>query len=449
MIIELEHTKLFETMYDSWDYRYIINEGGTRSSKTWSRMEAYVEHAVNNKNTNEITQVFRKTLASCRRTVLRDFIEVLRRWKLFNHIKYNKTDSIFELFGNYIEFCGADDEQKLRGAKRDHLFINEANELSWDEAKQLFMRTNGQITLDYNPSFTDSWIYDFISMKSGMNATDIIEKCKANDGKFGVWSKEVIDEVEYDTGLLLTISTYKDNPFLGKHIIKEIEDLKKFNDDDYNIYALGIRSNPSGLMFKRTFYQHYDKLPNHKIGAIYCDPNLSLKGKGDTTAIVKIFYSPADNYFYVADVVCRSFSSPKDLLNEILRMYQDVRFLAFDGNFAQESAWTNNVESFSIINNMQFPVIEYKRYSVDNISKTTQYLWNDRQIFFNPEIENTEDGKRFMSQVFQFNGKKNTAKGVHDDAPDALICAVAYLHDLGIVSNGGANEILNRIIRKR
>lgn len=446
MEINFEHTRVFFEISQSKRYRYVINEGGTRSSKTWSLLSYFLILCLSNPNKKLTIYIYRKELTNCRLTVMSDFMEMLDILGLLGNgklVKHNKTKSQFIINGNTIEFRGADNPQKLRGSKRRYVWLNEANEFSWEDFKQLNIRTIKQVYLDYNPSFTDSWIYDLIEKESSTAdkvyaTSDIMDYLEKADNKV------------FRSGKVALIqSTYKDNTKLEQAVIDAIESLKKYNDDDYNVYALGIRSNPSGLMFKRNFYQHYDKLPNHKIGAIYCDPNLSLKGKGDTTAIVKIFYSPTDNYFYVADIVCRSFSSPKYLLNEILRMYQDVRFLAFDGNFAQESAWTNNVESFSIINNMQFPVIEYKRYSVDNISKTTQYLWNDRQIFFNPEIENTEDGKRFMSQLFQFNGKKNTAKGVHDDAPDALICAVAYLHDLGIVSNGGANEILNRIIRKK
>jgi hypothetical protein len=100
-------------------------------------------------------------------------------------------------------------------------------------------------------------------------------------------------------------------------------------------------------------------------------------------------------------------------------------------------------------NGLPFPYIEYKRYRVDETSKTTQYLWNDRQIFFNEKIDLEDDGKRFMSQVYQFNGKKNTAKGNQDDAPDALICAINYMYDLNIIASKGSIEILNSIVRKR
>ena len=83
---------------------------------------------------------------------------------------------------------------------------------------------------------------------------------------------------------------------------------------------------------------------------------------------------------------------------------------------------------------MQFPVIDYKRYRVDETLKSTQYLWNDRQILFNKNIELTEDGSRFLGQVYTFEGKKKTMVGNHDDAPDAMICSVNYLQDLGLIN---------------
>ena len=391
---------------------------------------------------NKVFQVFRKELASCNRTVMRDFVEVVDACNLWGLVEWKKSTSQFIINGNMIEFCGADQPQKLRGSKRWCVWLNEANELSAEDFKELKVRTEAQMFFDYNPTFTNHWLYDMINIEASETGTAftsdaIMDLCKANNGVFSSGRVKLIQ------------STYKDNPLLSKEIIEDIEKLKLYDDDDYNVYALGIRSNPSGLMFKRNFHQTYNQLPERKIGVIYCDPNLSLKGKGDTTAIVKMYYSPLDGYFYIEDVVCRSFKNSNDLLDNVLKLYGgDCRFIAFDGNFAQESSWTNNVQNYSIQKGLPFPLIEYKRYRVDDTAKTTQYLWNDRQIFFNPNLENTDDGKRFMSQVYQFNGKKNTAKGQHDDAPDALICAINYMYDLNIVASKGVINVLNNIERK-
>ena len=441
MEINFEHTRVFYEISKSRQYRYVINEGGTRSSKTWSLLSYFLILCLSNPNKKLTIYIYRKELVNCRNTVMTDFIEMLERFDLIGNkslVDYNKTKSKFTINGNSIEFRGADNPQKLRGAKRRYVWLNEANEFTWEDFKQLNIRTIRQVYLDYNPSFTDSWIYELITNESGLSSDEIMKYLETADNK-----------VFRSGNVSLIQSTYKDNTKLEASIIEAIESLKKYNDDDYNVYALGIRSNPYGLMLKRNFHQVYNQLPERKIGVIYCDPNLSLKGKGDTTAIVKMYYSPLDGYFYIDNVVCRSFKNSNDLLDAVLSMYGgDCRFIAFDGNFAQESSWTNHVQNYSVQKGLPFPLIEYKRYRVDDTAKTTQYLWNDRQIFFNPNLENTDDGKRFMSQVYQFNGKKNTAKGNQDDAPDALICAINYMYDLNIVASKGAINVLNNIVRK-
>ena len=92
-----------------------------------------------------------------------------------------------------IEFISLDQPVKVRGRKRHLLFINEANELFWEDWQQLLFRTSDKIILDYNPSEEYHWIYDKIIPRE-------------------------------DANFLKT--TYKDNPFLEQSLIDEIERLK-------------------------------------------------------------------------------------------------------------------------------------------------------------------------------------------------------------------------------
>lgn len=437
MEVTFKHTRIFYETANSRGIRFVVNEGGTRSSKTWSLLTLFLLKCLSNPNAGKTTQIFRKTLTACHRTVYKDFCELVDFYNLWDYVKQNKSNSTFEINGNLIEFCGADQAQKLRGAKRCDAWINETNEFSDEEFKQIKMRTENQIFMDYNPSFTDSWIYDMMEVESKTPSEIMLAECKKNNG---VFTSERVKLIQ---------STYKDNPYLSPEIIKDIENLSAYDDNDYNVYALGIRSNPSGFIFKRVYYETYEILPADCIGVLYCDPNNARKGKGDTTAIVKMLYSRETGKFYIDDVICRNFTSPNILLDNLLRMYSSgngrIRFIGFDGNFTQESTWTAHVENYAKINRMQFPVIDYKRYRVDETLKSTQYLWNDRQILFNKNIELTEDGSRFLGQVYTFEGKKKTMVGNHDDAPDAMICSVNYLQDLGLINQN--NNVINNIFK--
>ncbi len=96
---------------------------------------------------------------------MRDFFEILKTHELYKEEDHNKTSSEYKINGNLIEFISLDSPQKVRGRKRDLLFINEANELFWEDWNQLIFRTIGRVILDYNPSDDFHWIYDKVKVR--------------------------------------------------------------------------------------------------------------------------------------------------------------------------------------------------------------------------------------------------------------------------------------------
>ena len=137
---------------------------------------------------------------------MRDFFDIMESLDIYDQNLHHKTENTYRFTnGSIVEFFSVDDAQKLRGRKRDIVFANEANELSFEEFQQLNMRTTKKFILDFNPSDNYSWIYDL--------------KNKNNS--------------------ILIKSTYKDNPFLEDTIIKEIENLINVDEGYYRIYALG------------------------------------------------------------------------------------------------------------------------------------------------------------------------------------------------------------------
>ncbi len=147
---------------------------------------------------------------------MRDFLDILKTHKMYNEINHNKSSSEYKLYNNLVEFISLDEPQKVRGRKRDVLFINEANELYFEDWQQLLFRTNEKIILDYNPSDEYSWIYD-----------------------------KVINRDDAD----FYITTYKDNTFLEQALIKEIERLKETDPQYWQIYGLGQKGISKSTIF--------------------------------------------------------------------------------------------------------------------------------------------------------------------------------------------------------
>lgn len=141
------------------DKKIIVEQGGTRSGKTYNILIWLIFYYCPD-NRNKTITICRKTFPSLRASVMRDFISILQEHQMYSEEAHNKSSSEYILYGNLVEFISLDLPQKVRGRKRDLLFINEANELYWEDWQQLLFRTKEKIIIDYNPSDEYHWIYD-------------------------------------------------------------------------------------------------------------------------------------------------------------------------------------------------------------------------------------------------------------------------------------------------
>ena len=185
---------------------------------------------------------------------------------------------------------------------------------------------------------------------------------------------------------------------------------------------------PDGMIFKR-----HEKIPSWSVipadarGILYCDPNLSKKGRGDSTAIVSLLYSVSTENYYISKIRCRSFSDSNVLLDAVFKIKDTVhRCLGWDGHVNQESTWSMHVRNWCAKRYIPFPRIQYCRYNVDELAKNAQAAWNEGKILLPPDIGQSEEGKRFLTQMFSFAGKKANRA---DDAPDGVICAFELIHE--------------------
>ena len=273
--MEIKSTVIFEKNYEalSGPHRFIINEGGSRSSKTYSLCQLMVIYCL--QNSGKVVSIIRKTFPALRATVLRDFIEILKEMGIYSLDSHNKSEHIYTFSnGSIVEFFSVDDEQKIRGRKRDIAWCNEANELYFDDFTQLNMRTEFKLIFDYNPSDSSSWLYELPKEES-----------------------------------ILIKSTYRDNPFLPNSIRSQIEDLKRTDEALYQIYALGEKAiSKSNIYSNWTFVSHR---PARFVNYVY---GLDF-GYNHPTALMRVYW--CDNDIYIEPVIYESYLTTTMLIEKL------------------------------------------------------------------------------------------------------------------------------------
>lgn len=211
---------------------------------------------------------------------MRDFFEVMKGLGVYKRELHNLTDLTYKYGNNEIEFISVDQPQKIRGRKRHYLWLNEANEFAYEDFRQLNMRTEKQIFMDFNPSDEYHWIYDHILTR--------------------------------DDSILIQ-STYKDNPFLESTIVKEIERLQGVDKNYWRIYGLGERGISEMKVYSH--WQYCDELPDSPDEVIY---GLDF-GYNNPTALVKVVIK--DQVVSWDEILYESYLTNAQLI-EKLKQYQ-------------------------------------------------------------------------------------------------------------------------------
>ena len=252
MLNKIQTTKVFQDLI-STDKRVCVFQGSSRASKTYNILIYFVYLLL--QEDNKVLSIVRKTLPALKGSVLRDLKEILIKFGVYDPNKWHTVDGYYELGTNIIEFFSVDDETKLRGRKRDYLFVNEATEVTYDEYIQLVLRTSGRVVLDLNPSLWKSWIYD----------------------------------LEGQPDVFYTVVTYKDNPFLQQSLIDEIEKLKTRDQNLWRVFGEGQKGVPTRVVFNHQ--QYYDELPKsakllgYGVDIGYNDPNTLVRVYKDGDSI--------------------------------------------------------------------------------------------------------------------------------------------------------------------
>ena len=290
---KIETNKVFGHLLRS-DKKIIVEQGGTRSGKTYNIL-LWIIFQYCDKNTDKTITVCRKSFPSLRASVMRDFFDILREHELYREEYHNKSNHEYYLNGNLVEFISLDQPQKIRGRKRNLLYINEANELFFEDWQQLIFRTDGRIILDYNPSDSFHWIYDKVITR---------------------------DDCDFHQ------TTYKDNPFLDKSIVEEIERLRGTDDDYWRIYGLGERGASRATVFQ---YQVAEEPKGQLISL-----GLDFGFTNDPTSLVKV-YKDGDN-LYIQELLYHTNLTNQDISDK----FNELGLTRFD------EIWADSAEPKSI-----------------------------------------------------------------------------------------------------
>jgi phage terminase large subunit len=237
-------------------YPIICNEGGSRSSKSYSVVQLLIHIAISKPNTR--ISMVSHSLPHIKRGVYRDFKNILEQWNIWDEKDFRYTDFIYTFKnGSYIELFGLEDPDKAKGPARDILFVNEANLISKALFDQLLIRTTGQSFLDWNPADFISWVYEV-----------------ADNPK----NKRIH-------------STYLNNiSNLSESQIRNIEQYKDLPDDFmWKVYGLGERGSAKEIIY--TQWKQYEQIEN---GDVFYGLDF---GYVHPAALVKVTHYEGQNYF--------------------------------------------------------------------------------------------------------------------------------------------------------
>jgi phage terminase large subunit len=375
--LEIKHTPVFSWNWENLNnnnLRFIINQGGSRSSKTYSICQVVIVYCMTVPNIS--VSVVRKSFPSLRATVLRDFLEVMKNLNIYDKSRHNKSENVYYFEnGSSVEFFSVDDEQKLRGRKRNILWANEANELDFEEFNQLNMRTTDKLLFDFNPSDNEHWLYDLMLRDN----TKLIK------------------------------STYLDNPFLGEDIIKEIENLIAVDENYYKIYALGEKPTPTTRIY--THFNQYDIEPADVIDIVY---GLDF-GYNHPSVLIKV--SITDEGYYCEEIIYKQFLTSGDIVS-LFNQYGIDKQKYIYADYARPEIITDlrragynikeaNKEVKAGINTVKSNKIWIHKTSTNTLKEYKMYSWktNKDQILDEP-IKLNDDSMDALRYAIHSHQKK-------------------------------------------
>lgn len=231
---------------------------------------------------------------------MRDLISILEQTGIYWKGEHNKSNNEFTYNGHLIEFLSVDEPQKIRGRKRNIAFLNEANELTLEDFRQINMRTTDSVIMDFNPSDPVHWIYE-----------------------------DIIPREDCDTW----ITTYKDNKFLQADIVKEIERMKERDPDYWRVYGEGQQA----VFSKRQIFNNWTFIPFADFPE-FDNPSIGLDFGFDVDPTAIVLGQKFGNRIYIHELMYSNQKTGKDIADFIKEKKHDQTLIFADGS------WGSSVE---------------------------------------------------------------------------------------------------------
>ena len=332
MEVTINTTITFENLLES-NARVTQHIGGTRSGKTYAILQFLIVEGL--KSPQTIT-VVRRTIPSLKRTVIKDFTDILKSIGVWREDDWNITDRTYKLGESYIQFINSDDPEKLRGLKSDILFIDEASEIDEESYFQLSIRTTGRIILAYNPTVSPYH-----------------------------WLRQMNDCQRF-------VTTYKDNTYLPTEMVKAIEELEIKNPKYWKIYGKGEFAPNDKAIFEFNVVDDFD--------ATFIGFGIDFGFSADPTAMVAVYKK--DDELYLEELFYEKGMVTSDIVSKLKSLQIDKSYEIWADSAEPRLIEEIYRSGFNIKpvtkgkDSIKFGIAVMKNHKI-NILKTSQNLINE------------------------------------------------------------------------
>jgi phage terminase large subunit len=254
----------------------LINQGGSSSGKTYSILQVLFTKAI---QSQIVITVVGESIPNLKAGALRDALDIYNNSEQLRHkiADYNRTDRIFQFVnGSVMEFKSYETAQGAKSGKRDYLFINEAQGITYDIFNELYMRTRKQVYIDYNPN-SEFWVHEKLIGTEGVK---------------------------------LFISDHRHNPFVAQKIRDKIEGLRYKDMELFKVYARGMTGKIEGLVFR-----NFDIVDDIPLGAELIGAGMDFGFTNDPTTFIKVYRY--NNELYVNELLYQTGLTNSDIIKKL------------------------------------------------------------------------------------------------------------------------------------